>query len=118
MQISKDLFDLFKDLKDNVIALDSELNITHINNSQDHVFGKDAIRLIGRNIYTVDPHTAEKIFSEEILESVSRKEIVDSEWENDYYGGLWRTTIFPAADGMAMISRPALVSRPREYDRV
>ena len=115
MQISKDLFDLFKDLKDNVIALDSELNITHVNNSQDLVFGKETKGIIGRNIYTVDPHTAEKIFSEEILESVSKKEIVEREWENDYNGGLWRTTIFPAADGMAMISRPIPTNYARGY---
>ena len=105
MQISKTLFDLFKDLRDSVIALDSELNITHVNRSQVNIFSIDPDKLIGKNIYEIDPKIAENIFSEEILEAVARKEITSCEWEDIYKTNLWRTTIFPSTDGVTMISR-------------
>jgi len=113
VQISKTLFDLFKDLKDSVIALDSELNITHVNSSKVHIFNIDPDKLIGKNIYEIDPKIAENIFSEEILEAVARKEITSCEWEDIYKTNLWRTTIFPSTDGVTMISRAITHSSKR-----
>jgi transcriptional regulator with PAS, ATPase and Fis domain len=105
LQISKDLFDLFKELKDNVIALDTELNVTHANNSSNLLFGIEPERLVGRNLFAIKPRVAGNIFNKEILETIARKEIVSKKWEDAINSNLWQTTIFPADDGLAMISK-------------
>jgi PAS domain S-box-containing protein len=105
VQISKDLFDLFKDLKDNVIALDSELNVTHVNSSQYFLFGLEPAKLSGKNIYAIAQQSAENIFEERILEAITKKEIVNLEWEDAKTLDLWYTTFFPAVDGIVMINK-------------
>jgi PAS domain-containing protein len=105
VQISKALFDLLDALKDSVIALDSEMNITYVNNSHAALLDSKPAQIIGKNIYEIAPQIAEKILNEEILETITRKEIASVEWRSVYNSDLWQTTIFPANDGLAMISR-------------
>jgi nitrogen fixation/metabolism regulation signal transduction histidine kinase len=105
MQKSKVLFDLLKDLKASVIALDSELNISDVNNSQVNLFGIDSSQLIGKNISELDHKVVDKIFNTEILKAISRREISSFEWKGVHSTDLWQTTIFPVSDGLAMISR-------------
>ena len=106
MQISKSLFDLLRALKDSVVSLDSEMNVTSINDSQANLFGStDPAETIGKNFYELAPQIAEKIFNEEILEAIARKEIKSVEWQSVYGADFWRTTIFPAADGIVIMSR-------------
>jgi len=111
VQISKSLFDLLRALKDSVISLDSEMNVTSINDSQANLFGStDPAQAIGKNFYEIDPLIAEKIFKEEILEAIAKKEIKSVEWQSVYTADLWRTTIFPAADGIVITSRVIAIS--------
>ena len=105
MQISKSLFDLLRAHKDSVISLDSEMNVTSINDSQANLFvSTNPAETIGKNFYAVAPRIAEKIFNEEILEAIARKEIKSVEWRSVYGPDFWRTTIFPVADGIIIMS--------------
>ena len=104
MQISKALFDSLRAFKDSVISLDSEMNVTSVNNSQANLFGgTNPAETVGKNFYEVAPQIAEKIFNDETLESIAGKEIKTVEWQS--VGDLWRTTIFPTADGVVIMSR-------------
>lgn len=106
MQISKVLFDLLRALNDSVISLDSEMNITQANSSETNLFDRAyPSEAIGKNIYEFAPQAAEKIFNEEILEAITKNEITSIEWQGVSDADLWRTTIFPATDGLVMISR-------------
>ena len=82
------------------------MNITQANSSQTSLFGRAfPSEAIGKNIYEFAPQTAEKIFSEEILEAITKNEVTSIEWQGVSNADLWQTTIFPATDGLVMISR-------------
>jgi PAS domain S-box-containing protein len=108
VQISKALFDLLDALKDSIIALDSEMNIVYVNNSQAVILNSKPSQIIGKNIYEVAPQIAQKILNQKILKTITRQEITSVEWQSVYNTDLWRTTIFPADDGIAMISRAVM----------
>ncbi len=103
--VSSNLLDVLNRIKDNIVAVDNNFNITYINKAYADIFSFEPSQMIGKNIWEVIPKAVGTIIYREINQSMKRKELSIFEWNGIYVIGNWETTIFPSENGLTVVSR-------------
>jgi PAS domain S-box-containing protein len=91
-----DLLDVFFKIKDSVLALDNNCNITYVNQAYADIFGLNTSQMIGKNVWELLPKTVGKTIYKNINEAIEKKELTRFEWEGVYAKRFWETTVFPS----------------------
>lgn len=105
MSQKNDLLDLLYRIKDSIIAIDSNYNITYANEAYANIFGFQSSNIIGKNVWKLLPNTVDSIVYRKVLEAFQKKEALRFEWQGIYTDKLWETTIFPSDKGVTAITR-------------
>ena len=103
--VSSSLVDVLDRIKDNVVALDNNFNITYANKAYADIFGYEPSQIIGKNIWQLNTKAVGTIIYDKINEAMKDKKIRVFEWNGVYVKGYWETTIFPSENGSTIVSR-------------
>lgn len=109
-------FDLLERISDAVLALDSQWQVTYLNEPAAEVFGVDREELVGKNIWEEFPAAAESGFFDayqEALETGTPRTIEEyyEPWDRWY-----RERIFPASDGLSVVFNDITDRKRRERE--
>ena len=99
--------DLLDNLEESIVLLDSEMKIAYANPSQATLWNLNRNNMIGKNIYELVPKLSDRIFDDQVLDALSRDEIVNVEWMSTKTNQTMNSIIFPSIEGIAMVSRTA-----------
>ena len=102
---NNELLNVLYRIKDSVVALDNNCNITYANKAYADIFNLESSAMIGKNIWELLPKIVGTIIYKNINEAMKEKKVRRFEWEGVYSNGFWETTIFPSDEGMTIINK-------------
>ena len=103
---SQDRFQtVFERVTDGYVALDRDWNYTYVNAGAGKLLGRDPDDLIGRNLWTEFPESAELPFARAYREAMETQEPVFLEEYYPPFGRWFENRIFPSPDGLTIFVR-------------
>lgn len=89
-------------ISDGLVAMDSNMNYTYVNNVAGKLFGRDPASLIGKNYWTEFPEARGTTFANNYLKALETQKFVEFD---DYYSpwNRWfENRIFPSSNGITI----------------
>ncbi len=102
---SNDLLDVLFRIKDSIVALDNDCNITYVNQSYADIFGLNPSRMVGKNVWKVMPKAVGSTVHTKVMEAMETRVFQRFEWQGIYTNRFWETTIFCSEDGLTVINK-------------
>ncbi|MGD6851252.1 MAG: PAS domain-containing protein [Candidatus Bathyarchaeia archaeon] len=99
------LLDVLNRIKDNIVALDNDYNITYANPAFGELFGLNLSEVSGKNIWEILPQDVKAVVHDKVVDTVEKKQIKQFEWEGIFAGRWWETTIYPSEKGITAITK-------------
>ena len=111
---SDDLLDVLYRIKDSVVALDNNCNITYANQAYADIFGLETKAMIGKNIWELVPRAVNSIIYQKINEAMKTRTFHRFEWQGIYTDVFWETTLFCSTKGITVINKDITQRRKAE----
>jgi len=90
-------------ITDGVIALDTKLNITFINEAATKILGKNTDTLIGKNLWKIFPEVEQSALGAALLKTLKSQEKQVIKDYFPFWNGFFSVNIYPSADGVLLI---------------
>jgi PAS domain S-box-containing protein len=106
---------LLESLKDNIIALDEDGNITYMNSACSNVLSLKRSEIIGKNIWKLKPSVVRtKVFHQTVEEVIKTGEARSLQWESKGSDRFWEMDVLPCGKGVAVIFKDITKNKKAE----